>query len=95
MTHLLVVEVRTALKKAANAAQATHMQTYMKSAMPYRGVPAPLRALWRPVFPAQPLSSAAAWQAVALARWLEERYAAIALTDLPRYDLLYPCIEPN
>jgi hypothetical protein len=76
------------------------MQTYMKSAMPYRGVPAPLRALWRPVFPAQPLSSAAAWQAVALAlwreaAWREERYAAIALTDLPRYDLLYPCIEPN
>ncbi len=91
MTHPLVVEVRTALKKAADPAKATPMQAYMKSAMPYRGVPSPrLRQLWRQIFPAHPLSSSAAWQAVALtlwreAAWREERYAAIALTDLPRY----------
>ena len=64
----------------------------MKSAMPYRGVPSP--ALKRPLAPAVRGSSADArptvWQAVALdlwrdAAWREERYAAIALTDLPRY----------
>ena len=91
MTHPLVVEVRAALKKAADPAKATQMQAYMKSALPYRGVASPaLKALWRQLFPAHPLTSAAAWQGVALtlwreAAWREERYAAIALTDLPRY----------
>ena len=44
MTHRLVVEVRAALKKAADPAKATQMQAYMKSAMPYRGVSAPAEA---------------------------------------------------
>jgi 3-methyladenine DNA glycosylase AlkD len=67
------------------------MQSYMKSAMPYRGVSSPAqKALWKRVLPAHPLSSELEWRRVALALWRkarfrEERYAAIALTDLPRY----------
>ena len=63
----------------------------MKSAMPYHGVSAPdQRAIWRRVFAAHVLSSRAEWQEVTLTLWRgatfrEERYAAIALTDLRKY----------
>ena len=91
MTHPLVLEVRAALEKAADSAKAPKMQAYMKSAMPYRGVSGPeQKAIWRRLFQAHPLSSRAEWQTVALALWRgaafrEERYAAIALTDLRAY----------
>jgi 3-methyladenine DNA glycosylase AlkD len=91
MTHPLVVEVRAALEKAADPLKAPKMQAYMKSAMPYRGVSGPeQKAIWRRIFPAHVLSSRAAWQKVALTLWRgatfrEERYAAIALTDLRTY----------
>lgn len=87
----LVEEVRRRLAEAADPAKAPAMQAYMKSAMPFRGVPAaPLRALCRAVFTAYPLSSAAAWRAAVLALWdeaayREERYAATALTGHRRY----------
>jgi 3-methyladenine DNA glycosylase AlkD len=90
MTHPLIREVRSALKKAANPEKAPQMQAYMKSAMPFRGVSGPIqKSLWRQIFPAHPLT-AAAWRDVALTLWREasfreERYAAIALTDLPVY----------
>jgi 3-methyladenine DNA glycosylase AlkD len=67
------------------------MQAYMKSAMPYRGVPGPeQKTIWKTVFTAHPLSSREEWQQVALTLWRdaafrEERYAAIALTALERY----------
>ena len=63
----------------------------MKSAMPFRGVPAPAqRALYRGVFAAHPLPDAATWRATALALWRgasfrEERYAAIELTGAKAY----------
>ena len=41
--HPLVAFVRRRLKHDADATRARHMQAYMKSAMPYRGVPAPLQ----------------------------------------------------
>jgi 3-methyladenine DNA glycosylase AlkD len=91
MTHVLVREVRAALKAAADPGKATEMQAYMKSAMPYRGVTSPeQKRLWRRLFEAHPLGSAEEWSDVALALWRdatfrEERYAAIALTDLRRY----------
>ena len=61
----------------------------MKSAMPYLGVPTPLRAVCRELF--AELASrrrAAAWQRDVLALWRgaryrEERYAAIELTAPP------------
>jgi len=67
------------------------MQAYMKSAMPFRGVSSTAqKAIWREVFPAHPLKSQSDWRTVALelwrgARFREERYAAIALTDLRAY----------
>jgi 3-methyladenine DNA glycosylase AlkD len=91
MTHPLVAEVRAALAQAGDAARAPQMQAYMKSAMPFRGVGAPeQRRLWRDLFPRHPVASAAEWRSAALQLWRaaayrEERYAAIALTDLRRY----------
>jgi 3-methyladenine DNA glycosylase AlkD len=67
------------------------MQAYMKSTMPFRGVSsATQRGLWREVFAAYPLESCEELFAVALELWRtakfrEERYAAIALTDRRRH----------
>jgi 3-methyladenine DNA glycosylase AlkD len=67
------------------------MQAYMKSRMPYRGVSAPIqRRLWRDLFAAHPMRSCDELRTTALELWRgakfrEERYAAIALTDLRRY----------
>jgi 3-methyladenine DNA glycosylase AlkD len=61
------------------------MQAYMKSAMPYLGVPTPaLRSSCKKVFAAFPLASAKAWRDGVLSLWRgaehrEERYAAIEL----------------
>ena len=91
MTHPLVLEVRSALEKAANPAKAPQMQAYMKSVMPYRGVAGPeQKAIWKAVFAAHPLPSMKEWQQVALTLWRgaafrEERYAAIALSDFRQY----------
>jgi 3-methyladenine DNA glycosylase AlkD len=91
VTHPLVAEVRTALEQAGDRGKAPQMQAYMKSAMPFRGVSAPeQRRLWRDIFPRHPFTAAAEWRRVALQLWREatyreERYAAIALTDLRRH----------
>ena len=91
MTHPLIVEVRAALKEAADPAKAPKMQAYMKSTMPYRGVWSPeQKAIWKAVFLAHPLSSSPEWQELALTLWREatfreERYGAIALTSLRQY----------
>ena len=67
------------------------MQAYMKSAMPYLGVPAPaLRQVCRAAFAAHPLASFEEWRKTALALWREahyreERYAAIGLTGDRHY----------
>ena len=61
------------------------MQTYMKSAMPYHGVPAPLlRRVFGSVFADVQFPTAAQWQTQVLgvwrgARYREERYAALYL----------------
>ena len=60
------------------------MQAYMKSEMPYRGIPSPaLKAVLRPLLARHPLDEET-WQATVLALWdeagfREERYAALAL----------------
>ena len=87
----LMRALREALAGAADTAKSTPMQRYMKSAMPFLGVPTPvMRRLARTVFGAYPLTDAATWQATALTLWREaahreERYAAIELTGLRRY----------
>lgn len=91
MTHVLIRRVRAALKRAADPTKAAQMQVCMKSATPFRGVDGPGQTrIWRELFPAHPLPTFDDWQAVSLALWRgarfrEERYAALALTDLPRY----------
>jgi len=67
------------------------MQAYMKSALPYRGVPVPAqRALYRRLFAEHPLESEAAWRRAVLELWRdaafrEERYAATELAHARRY----------
>jgi 3-methyladenine DNA glycosylase AlkD len=67
------------------------MRAYMKSAMPYRGVPSPmLREACRVVFSAHSLESFEDWRDTVLtlwrdARFREERYAALLLTGERRY----------
>jgi 3-methyladenine DNA glycosylase AlkD len=92
MTHPLVRAVQEALEASADPRKAPQMQDFMKSDMQYRGVSSPeQKQIWRTIFPAHPLASAAEWQRVSLALWRgarfrEERYAAIALTDLRAYE---------
>jgi 3-methyladenine DNA glycosylase AlkD len=91
MRHALGNAMRRALAAAASPARAAQMQRYMKSEMPFYGVSAPLqRRIWREVFAANPIASCRELRSAALdlwrhARYREERYAAIALTDLKRF----------
>jgi 3-methyladenine DNA glycosylase AlkD len=86
MTSALIATVRAALSDAAIPDKAPGMQRYMKSAMPYLGVPAPaLRAVCKSALTAIPIRTATTWRRTALALWRgarfrEERYAAIELT---------------
>jgi 3-methyladenine DNA glycosylase AlkD len=81
----LVDAVRSALAAAGDAERAPAAQAYMKSAMPFRGVPVPqVRRTTQTLLAAHPLPDARAWHATVLALWdgaayREERYAAIAL----------------
>jgi 3-methyladenine DNA glycosylase AlkD len=82
----VVRAVCRALAAAADPVKAPQMQAYMKSAMPYRGVSAPRqRAIWREVLAAHSMNCDelrdAALHLWRHARFREERYAAIALTD--------------
>jgi 3-methyladenine DNA glycosylase AlkD len=81
----LVEDVCAALRTVADPARAEPMRAYMKSAMPFLGVPMPERtAALRPVLSAHPLHDAATWRGTVLALWREathreERYAALAV----------------
>lgn len=83
----LLTQLRTELQRAADPAKAAGMQAYMKSAMPYHGVPAvPMRLICKQLFAPLRFDSAAQWRAAVLALWRnaefrEERYAAIELTE--------------
>ena len=82
---MLLAKLRKALRQAADPAKASAMQAYMKSTMPYYGVPTPVhRALCKAVFADVEFAAAEKWQAQVLeiwrkARFREERYAAIGL----------------
>jgi len=73
------------LKKAADPAKAPAMQAYMKSTMPYHGVPTPLlREICKETFADLQLTAASHWQTQVLELWRsalfrEERYAALLL----------------
>ncbi|MGL6278985.1 MAG: DNA alkylation repair protein [Gaiella sp.] len=70
-----------------DADYAVGAQRYMKSTLPYLGVRMPdLRRVWRTLLPAEPLPSAAAFQATLLELWdeaefREERYTALAVVE--------------
>lgn len=84
--------LRNELKKVADPDKATAMQRYMKSSIPYYGVPAPLlRQVFKNVFSGLEFADANVWEALVLyvwrnARFREEMYAAIALCELKKAD---------
>jgi 3-methyladenine DNA glycosylase AlkD len=84
----LLLAVRRAFVAAADSKRAPAMQAYMKSAMPYHGVPMPVvRATCREAFARVKLDSARTWEREVRAMWdgakfREERYAAITLTGI-------------
>ncbi|HTC50851.1 MAG TPA: DNA alkylation repair protein [Steroidobacteraceae bacterium] len=79
----MLPRLRKALRAAADPRKAPAMQAYMKSDMPYHGVPTPLlRQLCRSTFAPLQFTSAAQWQDLVLdlwrrAKYREERYAAM------------------
>jgi 3-methyladenine DNA glycosylase AlkD len=85
MPSKLLPTLRTALQQAADPAKAPAMQAYMKSAMPYHGLPAPvLTKVCKASFADLSMATASQWQALVLELWRgaqfrEERYAALHL----------------
>jgi 3-methyladenine DNA glycosylase AlkD len=82
---MLLNSLRRALRQVGDPLKAPAMQAYMKSLMPYHGVPTPqLRRLCREIFANVEFPTALHWQAQVLdlwrgARFREERYAAMHL----------------
>ena len=82
---MLLPSLRKALQKASDPVKASAMRAYMKSAMPYHGVPTPLlRKVCKLTFADVQFATASHWQAQVLdlwrgARFREERYAALYL----------------
>ena len=83
---LFLLRIRRELQRIADPLKAPGMQAYMKSAMPYHGVPAPLlRQSCKNLFTELDLATRDIWREQVLqlwrgARYREERYVAIALT---------------
>ena len=87
----LISAVRTGLAGLADPVRAPAMQAYMKSAMPFRGVPKPQRSvLMKGVLSAHPLPDRVTFTATVRRLWhdaefREERYAAIDLSGHRAY----------
>ena len=81
----LLPRLRRTLRQAGDPVKAPVMRAYMKSAMPYHGVPTPLlRQICKATFAEVRFSAAAQWQSLMLeiwrgARFREERYACLYL----------------
>lgn len=90
-SQTLITAIREGLATIGDKHKAPEMQRYMKSELPFRGVPSPERtALGRQLFSVHVLTDEAAWQATVLTLWREaayreERYMAIALSGERRY----------
>lgn len=84
MTALLR-KLQRELAKAGDPERAAGMQAYMKSTMPFHGVPSPvMRKICKAVFAAHPIPDAASWRDDVLgifrgAKRREEWYAAVEL----------------
>jgi 3-methyladenine DNA glycosylase AlkD len=87
----LIEDVRQSLRELADPDKAPAMQAYMKSAMPYYGVPAPLtKRVFAQVLHDHPVADRESWLATVRALWQEathreERYAALALAGHKHY----------
>ena len=87
MESPLLLQIRKELKRVADPEKAKGMQAYMKSEMPYHGVPSPvLKKTLKRIFKKIELKSSSHWEKEILALWRnakfrEERYAAIGLAD--------------
>jgi 3-methyladenine DNA glycosylase AlkD len=81
----LLERLREELSRAAHPARAPQMQAYMRSAMPYHGVPMPAaRQVFRKVFSGVELAGPEEWRDLVLfvwreARFREERHGALYL----------------
>lgn len=88
----LITDIRQQLEGAADRARAPKMQAYMKSAMPYYGVPMPaVRKISRQAFAVHILPDVTSWRQTVRAmfddaRFREEWYAAVALSGYRAYD---------
>ena len=88
MATALAKKLRSALTAAADPSRAPGMQAYMKSAMPFLGVPSSnMRAIAKSLFASLHHADAAEWRADVLAIWRgavyrEEYYAAIELAGM-------------
>jgi 3-methyladenine DNA glycosylase AlkD len=88
---MLSAKLRKVLRRAGDPDKAPAMQAYMKSAMPYHGVPTPLlRETCKATFADLQFATASQWQAQILelwrdARFREERYAALYLAGDKRW----------
>ncbi|WP_037370336.1 DNA alkylation repair protein [Amycolatopsis orientalis] len=87
----LITAVRAGLAELADPVKAPEMQAYMKSAMPFRGVPKPPRGtLMKTVLAEHVLPDRVTYTETVLALWREaeyreERYAAIDLSGHRAY----------
>jgi 3-methyladenine DNA glycosylase AlkD len=88
---MLLPRLRKALQQAGDPQRAPVMQAYMKSAIPYHGVPTPLlRQVCKVTFADVEFATASHWQAQVLDLWRdasfrEERYAALYLAGDKRW----------
>jgi 3-methyladenine DNA glycosylase AlkD len=93
-TTAITRALRNRLKAAGDPKRAKAQQAYMKSAMPYAGVPmSDVRSIARDVLGELEFDNAAHWMETIRALWRaaqvrEERYAAIALARSPRHRAL-------
>ncbi|WP_051342806.1 DNA alkylation repair protein [Pseudonocardia spinosispora] len=87
----LVAAVRDGLLQLADPAAAPGMQQYMRSEMPFLGVPKPLRTqLERRLVPDHPLAAITTFELAVRTLWdeatyREERYLALSITGNRRY----------
>jgi 3-methyladenine DNA glycosylase AlkD len=89
----LLLALRRELRRQAQSEKAKPMQAYMKSGMPYLGVPTPVASkVFKSVFAPLEFADSKSWQRAILYLWRnakfrEERYGAIALARQRRFDV--------
>src|SRR5580765_3679427 len=87
----ILLALRRELRSVAQPEKAEPMQAYMKSSMPYHGVPTPVAdKVFKSVFAGLKFADSESWQQAVLyiwrnARFREERYGAIALARQRRF----------